>query len=313
MPLRSALVLVLATLAVRSEEPPPAEEDPNVLLSRAFRKLETAERVVATVDVKHEPAEQPAAAGQGGAGGMIVMMEARVAGQEDPFEGRVEACRAADGTTILLSETELPGFAIYLGEDRTIERTTFEEERFSLGRLRGELSALLDAAALGRHVFDAKLKPERDAATGEITFRGKVSRDVVPPTDGPMAFAEGRVLDAEATVIVTRDGRLKSAALKITRSDPMREMMRGEMRRLVIAGGAPAGALPPADDDKKHDIPGGSTTYAISFREGRVSERAQAFKAEVERLLKGGPVGGDPPAPGGQGAEERKALEQEER
>jgi hypothetical protein len=227
----------------------------------------------------------------------MIIMETKVAGQEDPFEGRVDACRAADGTVILLSEEELPGFALYVGPERTVERTTFEEERFSLSELRAELTALLDARALGQHVFDGKLEPARDAATGEITFKGTVAREVVPAVDDPMAFARGRVLKAEATVVVTPDGSLKSASMKITRSDPLREMMRGEMRRVVIRGGAPPGALPPADDDRKHDIPGGSTTYTITFREGGPSGRAQAFKAEVERLLKTHGRG-DPHAPG---------------
>jgi hypothetical protein len=136
-----------------------------------------------------------------------------------------------------------------------------------------------------------------------------VDRDIVPASESPMAFAQGRVLEAHATLVVKPDGSLKSAAVKITRSDPMREMMRGEMRRIVIAGGAPPGALPPADDAKKHDIPGGSTTYTISFREGGLSDRAKAFKEEAERLLRG-PEPGDQ-LPPDRDAEDRRAPEEE--
>ncbi len=300
---RLALVLLLAA-AARAQEPAPAEEDPNVLLSLALRRLQTAEHVLASVDVKHEPPEGPAMGVQGGAGGMIIM-QTRIAGQEEPFEGRVEAARAADGTLILLSETELPGFALYLGGGRAVERTTFEEERFSLDQLRAELVALLDPKAFAQRVFDGKLKPVRDAATGDITFEGKVDRDLVPASESPMAFARGRVLEARATVVVGSDGRVKSAAVKLTRSDPMREMMRGQMRHIVIGGGAPPGALPPADDDKRHDIPGGSTTYTITFREGGPSPRALAFREEVERLLRA-PERGDPLPPGPGRAEEHR-------
>jgi hypothetical protein len=236
------------------------------------------------VDVKHEPPEQ--AGGQGGPGGMVVTTE--VLGEQQPFEGKVEAYRDAEGTAILLSATELPGFALYIGQGRTIERTTFEETRFSLDQLRTELAALLDTDAFTRRILDAKLEPSRDAATGEITFRGKVDRDIVPATEGDLPFLQGRVLDAEATVVVKPDGRLVSAAIKLTRSDPTRELMRGQMKKIMIRAGAgvPGGAVPPADDDKKHDIVGGSTTYAFSFEEGGPSERAKAFKEEVERLLK---------------------------
>ncbi|HEX5138453.1 MAG TPA: hypothetical protein VFY93_15880 [Planctomycetota bacterium] len=306
---RLALVLLLLAAAARAQEP--VAEDPNVLLSRAFQRLQVADNVVASVDVKHEPPEQPAVGGQGGPGGMIIM-QTRIAGQEDPFEGRVEAARAADGKLILLSESELPGFALFVDGERAIERTTFEEQRFSLHQLRAELTALLEPKAFARRIFDAKLVPARDAVTGDVVFRGKVDRDVVPPSDSPTAFAEGRVLDVEATVVVRPDGTLKSAAVKITRSDPVREMMRGDMRRIVIAGGAPPPALPPQDDDRKHDIPGGSTTYAISFREGGLPERAQAFKAEAERLL-GAPQAGDPPPPGPErGPLEKRPARKEE-
>jgi len=290
------LALLGAASAFAQDPAPAAEEDPNLALSVALRRLQTAENVVASVEVKHAPPEQQQA---GGAGQLGVIIQTQVVGQEEPFEGRLEACRAADGSVVLLSEKELRGLAIYVGNGRSIERTTFEEERFSLDQLRGELSALLDPAAVAQRVFDAKLEPTRDAATGEITFRGKVDRDIVPATGGEMAFfTRGRVLDAHATLVVDPEGRLKSATVKITRSDPTREMMRGQVRRFVIQGG-PGGVVPPApaDDDNKHDIPGGSTTYTISFREGPPSERARAFKEEVERILAPAKRG-DPPPPG---------------
>jgi hypothetical protein len=205
---------------------------------------------------------------------------------------------------VVASESELPGFLLYAVDGRAIERTTFEEERFSLVELRGELPALLDAGNLARRVFDAKLEPKRDAATGEITFSGKVDRDIVPATGGEMAFlTQGRVLETRATLVLHADGRLKSVAVRVTRSDPMREMMRGGVRQIVIAGGAPPGALPPADDDRKHEIAGGSTTYTLSFREGGPSARAKAFQEEMERLLR--PVDhGDPLPPGDQGEQQ---------
>ncbi len=300
---RFMIVLLVAALG-RAQEPAPA--DPNVLLSTALQRLKTAESVSAAVEVKHEPPEAEEAP-QGGFGGMIVTTE--VMGEAMPFEGRLEACRCADGTAVLVSERELPGFALWVSGDRTIERTTFEEDRFSLAQLRGELAAILDPTEFARRILDAKLEPTRDAATGIVTYRGKVDRNLVPATGGDLALLQGRVLEVHATLAVKPDGGLANAAIKITRSDPMREMMRGgEIRRIMIAGGAPGGALPPADDDKKHDIPGGSTTYTLTFGNGGPSARAQAFKAEVERLLKG-PQQGDPLPPGEQ--KERPQPEEE--
>ncbi len=293
---RLALVLLCAAVA-RAQEPFPAEQDPNVLLSTALQRLKTAESVSAAVEVKHEPPEAEANA-QGGPGGMGIIVGTGFMGEEAAFEGLLEACRTADGTAVLLSEKELPGFLLYVTEDRTVERTTFQEERFSLDQLRGELAALLDPGAFARRILDAKLEPSRDATTGAVTFRGKVARDIVPATGGEMGFMQARVLDVHATLVVTQDGGLASAALKITRSDPAREMMRGGgMKKIMIAGGA-AGAVPlPSDDDRKHDIVGGSTTYTLTFGKGGISERAKAFKEEVERLLRPAEHG-DPLPPG---------------
>jgi hypothetical protein len=289
-------VLILAA-AARAEEPAPAEPDPNLLLSAALQKLRVAERISAAVTVEHAPPEKSDVPQQA-PGAAIITTE--IMGEDAPFQGRLEACREADGTAVFLSEKELPGFALYTTETRAIERTTFEDERFSVEQLRGELAAILDPAALTHRILDAKLTPTKDAATGNFTFRGKVDRDLVPATGGELGFTQGRVLGAEATLVVKPDGTLASAAVKITRSDPMREMMRGgRLGGIMVMAGAP---MPPADDDKKHDIVGGSTTYAISFREGGMSDRAKAFKAEVERLL-GAPEHGDPLPPGKQDAE----------
>jgi hypothetical protein len=285
--------------ALLAQEPAPA--DPNVLLSTALRRIKIEDSLAATVDVKHEPPEQP-----GGPAGMVVTTE--IMGEDPPFEGKVEALRDADGTAVLLSAAELPGFAIYAGQGRVVERTTFEESRFSLDQLRTEVLAMLDADAFTDRLLDAKLEPSRDAATGDLKFSGKVDRDIVPPTEGGNPFLQGRVLEAHASVVVTAEGGLKTCAIKITRSDPTREMMRGE-RRIIIrggGGGVPPGLLPPPDDDKKHDIVGGSTTYTISFSEGGPSDRMKAFRQEIERLLKAQGPGGDPLPPAEGGAEDKK-------
>lgn len=297
--LERLLVVLLVAAVAGAQEPVPAEQDPNVLLSTALQRLKTADSVSAAVEVKHEPPEAEQANAQGGppGGGMGFVIQTEVMGEDAPFEGRLEASRSADGTVVLVSEQELPGFQFCAIEGRTVERTTFEEDRFSIDQLRGELTALLDPGTFARRILDAKLEGKRDATTGAVTFRGKIDRDIVPATGGEMAFMQGRVLEAHVTLVVEPDGALSTAAVKITRSDPTREMMRGgRMRKIVIAAGGPGGALPPEDDDKKHDIVGSSTTYTLTFGKGGPSDRAKAFKAEVERLLKA-PEHGDPLPP----------------
>ncbi|MFI5403856.1 MAG: hypothetical protein ACHQ1G_13035, partial [Planctomycetota bacterium] len=229
--LERILPVLLVAAVARAQEPAPAEQDPNVLLSTALQRLKTADSVSAAVEVKHEPPEAEQANAQGGApggaGGMAFVIQTEVMGEEAPFEGRLEACRSADGTVVLVSEQELPGFQLCVMDGRAVERTTFEEDRFSIDQLRGELTALLDPVTFARRVLDAKLEAKRDATTGAVTFSGKIDRNIVPATGGEMAFMQGRVLEAHVTLVVKPDGALSSAAVKITRSDPTREMMRG--------------------------------------------------------------------------------------
>jgi len=285
---RIALILLLATVSGRAQDEPNPEPAPDadLLLSTALRRLALADAILADVDVKHEPAEVQAA-GPGGMG--VVVIQRTVGGELPPFEGKVEAWRGADGTTVLASAAELPGFALCRMDGRTVERTTVEEERFSLDQLGTELTALLDTGAFARYVLDAKLEHTIDAETGGVTFRGEISRDVVPPTIGDVPMMQSRVLATHVTLSVTPDGRLSRAEVKVTRNDPAREFMRHGRRMVVMGGGGGAVPMPAEDeDDKKHDIIGGYTTYALVFREGEPSARAMAFKEEVKRLLAAG-------------------------
>ncbi|MHC4550719.1 MAG: hypothetical protein ACYTEZ_18315 [Planctomycetota bacterium] len=289
----SILALVFAAVVQAQEgetKSPPAtpeakapEENAHLLLSTALRAYQSAEDLVVTARVTHEAAQAGAFAG----GQMGVVLVQRSGTGPDPFAGAVEGWRAADGTRVLVSESRLPGFELYLREGRTIERTTFEVERFSLDQLKAELAPLLEGSGLARHLLAAKLTPRRDEATGKLTFQGEVSKELVRPTvsDSPLQ-AMHRVLRIGAEVVVTPQGRLERLAVKITRNDPLREMMRGRMKGIrVQLGGAGAPAPPPDDDEKKHDIEGGTTTYALTFDRQEPSERARAFKREAERLL----------------------------
>jgi len=280
----------LATLAVAGAQgvdpptaPPATEEpDPTLLLSVALRGARTATNLVVTAKVKHEP---PRDGGMFGAvGGGMVVVNRSVGGGPKPFEGTVEACRMPDGSRIVVSRTQLPGFELYLSEDRTIERTTFADERFSLAQLKAELGPLLDTGAFARRIFDAKPAGRRDGT--KWVFEADVAKDIVRPTlsTSPMV---PRVLKVRAKLIVTGKGRLEQAVVTVTRNDPLREMMRGGMKGMRIQFGG-AGAPPPPpqaeEDEKKHFIEGASTTYTLTFESKEPSERIRAFQREAARL-----------------------------
>ncbi|MHC4817232.1 MAG: hypothetical protein ACYTF8_04105 [Planctomycetota bacterium] len=285
---RIALAL-LATLVVAGAQevdpptaPPDAEEtDPNLLLSMALRGPQTATNLVMTATVKHAP---PKDGGMFGAAGGMVVINRSGGGSPKPFEGMVEACRMPDGSWILVSRTQLPGFELYLSEGRTIERTIFADERFSLAQLRAELGPLLDTGALARRILDAKPAGRRDGT--KWIYEADVSKDIVRPTlsGSPMS---PRVLKVRATLTVTGKGRLEQAAVTVTRNDPVREMMRGKMKGMRIqfgGAGAPPPPPPAEDDEKKHDIEGGSTTYTLTFESKQPSERIRVFEREIARL-----------------------------
>lgn len=282
-----ALLAILAVAGAQETDtptpPPPAAEkqDPNLLLSVALRGPQTAKSLVVTAQVKHEP---PKDGGMFGAAGAVVMVQGSLAGTSKPFEGSVEACRMPDGSRIIVSRDPLPGFELSVSDARTIERTTFADERFSLDQLKAELVPLLDTGAVARTLLAAKLAPRREGT--RWIFEGDVAKDLVRPTVGGSPMA-ARVLKVRAKVTVSEQGRLEEAAITVVRNDPLREMMRGRLKGMRIqfggAGGPPP--PPPADDDtKKHDIEGGSTTYTLGFQDRQPSERIRAFRDAVERL-----------------------------
>jgi hypothetical protein len=277
-----ALLAALAIAGAQEVDPPtnpPEKEDPNLLLSTALRGPQTATPLVVTAKVKHEP---PKDGGMFGGLGANVTIRTSMDGRAKPFEGTVEACRMPDGSRILVSEKELPGFALHITEARTIERTTFADERFSLDQLKAELAPLLDMGVLAQRLLAAKLTPKRDGT--KWVFRGEISKDTVHPTLGTR-FMNTRVLKVRAKLTVSEKGHLEQAAIKVIRNDPMREMMRGKGIRIQMGGaGVPVPPPPAEDDTKKHDIEGGSTTYTLTFPKRQPSERVRTFQREVARL-----------------------------
>jgi hypothetical protein len=280
-----ALLATLVVAGAQEVDPPTApsaaeETDPNLLLSMALRGPQTAKNLVVTATVEHAP---PKDGGMFGAGATVVFGGSG-SGNAQPFEGTVEAFRMPDGSRIVVSRTRLPGFELYLSEGRTIERTTFADDRFSLAQLKAELGPLLDTGAFARRILDAKPAGRRDGT--RWIFEADVAKDIVRPTlsGSPMS---PRVLRVRAKLTVTGKGRLERAAVTVVRNDPVREMMRGKMKgvRIQFGGaGAPPPPPPAEDDEKKHDIEGGSTTYTLTFESKEPSERIRVFEREIARL-----------------------------
>jgi len=293
------LLLLLAPLGAQNEPGPQAgklspAEEASVLLSRALRQYSNREEIVARVDVRHaeKPLPQPQGLPPGAAGGVVVL-QGGPAGRE-PFAGAVEAWRGADGAVVLLSERELPGFALCLADGHAIQEVTTREGTLDLAQVKAELGALLDPARFTRALLHARLTPQGDAAAGgDVTFTGEVSRDIVRRIgDGEMAgLTAKRALRAEASCVVTPRGELVRATVTIHHQDPVREMAAKGLRQVRFGAGAGGVQVVEEEDDEagdgKHDVETGSTTYVLEFGGGGPSERARAFREKARRLAGG--------------------------
>ena len=274
-----ALVLLAAPFGRAQEEQPapapePAETDARALFAAAILKHKNAPEHVARAVIEPE----------GGGGNFGVVFGVGGGGAGEPFQGEVEIWRGEDGATVVVSKEDLPGFALYVGEDRTVRRATFEDSPPSLAELEAELVPLLDPARFAKHLMAAKLEVKRDAATGDWVFEGPVSRNLVKVTKGDNPFPAKRVLRAEAQVVLSAEGVLKSFRVKVVHNDPMQEMMRG--RRVVVGlGGQPA--KEEEEEEEPHEVEGGSVGYRLEFGTSAPSGKAREFKEEVGKILGG--------------------------
>ncbi|MHC4938797.1 MAG: hypothetical protein ACYTHK_07505 [Planctomycetota bacterium] len=304
-----ALFLFLPpALAQDSKEPERAletketrvEPTPHELLASALLDIGRAGDRVIEAEIKHKQPEREVQVQGGGNQAIRVVQHVSINGAGEPYEGKVEAWRDADGATVIVSRRELPGFGLYLTEDRAIRRMTTEDKVPDLTQLQTELMSFLDGKRFSKHALAAELKHELDEASGDHVFNGAVDKHIVRPVRtaaGDPRFGRAfrgmqpKVLRAKIELRVTPKGRLKSAKVTIVRNDPAREMMRGGAfgGRIVIQGGQGGFKVVPDNKDdeaeEKHDIEGLSTIYRLNFSQKDPSERAKAFKREIIRAL----------------------------
>jgi len=275
--------------APAAEASPPADAEAQAhqqaaaLLSQALRRLRRMPDLVVQAAIEHKEA-----GGGGALGALPPNVRQRMFGQGlAPFTGNVEAWVASDGATVVLSESEVPGFGVYVAGERTVtQRTTADGRDVAVGNITQELVPLLDVMRLTRHLAEGKLAAKTDPATGEVTFAGELPRELVKPL-GDGGFYRVRTLRVHATAVVEPEGRLKSLVIEVTHNDPIAESQRGGGVRIILQGGQGGPAVPvQRDDEDKHDIEGGKTTYRLEFIEAAPSARAHAFRHAIEKMLK---------------------------
>ena len=266
------------------------------LLSAALHKLRVRRDIVVRAGIEHKQPQVEAKNVNGPNGQQIrIFMNARTfGGDAEPFEGGVEAWRDADGATVIVSDKELPGFGLYIKGDRTVRRLTYEDEAPGLKQLKSELTSLLDGERVVKYLLKSQLGHLVDPATGDHVWSGKISTDLLPPVTntinkGAMQIMLGRmtpqVLRANVEMRLTKDGELKSTTFSVVRNDPTSAMMNGRVQIIVAGGGgAPGWVQPQGEKDKKEQVEGKTTVYKLDFTQTQPTERAKAFKRQMQRV-----------------------------
>lgn len=286
---RSFAFLMVMSAAFAQDTAPEEKKDPGSLLTDAVLHFRAQNELVVSANVTHA---KPDAKGGQGFGGIVVV--AGPGGQmADPFEGKVSAWRDAQGVTVIQSLTDLPGFSLYVSDERSIQQVTFEDKRPSLKQIEAELTSLLESDRFVKRVMAAReagnFTATANAESGDVTFTGPIDREIVRPVSNAMQVGgmvvgnlgmQSRVLRAEATLLVSKDGKFKSAAIKLVRSDTLAGLKSG-----VIVRGGGVIQVEQKKRDEKHDVEGGSTTYTLTFGEQKPAERARDFKRQIQRML----------------------------
>jgi hypothetical protein len=127
--------------------------------------------------------------------------------------------------------------------------------------------------------------------SGDVTFTGPIAREIVRPVSNAIEVHgfvvanfghQSRVLRAEATFSVTKDGKFRSVAIKLVRTDPMANVFKGGR---IGFGGVVELKKQKKKKNEKHDVEGGSTTYTLTFGDNKPSERTRQFKRKIMRAL----------------------------
>ena len=290
---RVLALLVVASVGLAQDTEPAAPADAaldhGALLTDAVLHFRAQKDIVVNTSIKHEKAGKDGRAGV--AGVVVIAGPGGVATQ--PYEGLVEAWRDNDGVTVIASEEEVFGFLIYSSDERTVKQVTYEDKRPGLKQLETELASMLEVDRFVRHVMAARTSGKLKATvhdSGDVTFTGPIAREIVRPVSNAIEVHgfvvanfghQSRVLRAEATFSVTKDGKFRSVAIKLVRTDSMANVFKGG--RIVFRGGVVE--LKKQKKNEKHDVEGGSTTYTLTFGDNKPSERARQFKRKIMRAL----------------------------
>ncbi len=260
-----------------AEEPAAEEPAPKSALdalTNALTEFAAESARIARVEVTRQSAD----AGFAGAG-MITVGMGMDAGK--PFTGEAEYWWSKGEEEVLVSKKELPGFEIFSTDTDSIQRVTFGDSPYDLGKLLGEISSILDPERLEKWLGKATLTLVEESPERTL-LRGSVSPRLIEARGGggglaQMAMPPAKVLALEMEIEIGPGGRLRSIRADLLHNDPMMELARAQGTAF------PGGMIEPKVDGSGA-VEGGRVTYRCELA-GAPSERATAFAVTARELL----------------------------
>lgn len=209
----------------------------------------------------------------------LILGAAGPGGARTPFKGAVELVRTADGDLLCVSESVLPGCAVFRHEDKYIKRSTNRAGKaLDTDTLAGDVLSAMHVPHLLEKARKATLwksSPSKiEEFEGMTQFSARLDLSLVgrpvPEPEGPMAhmsiLSQPQVMQVLLHIQADASGKVAALGLEVLRSDPM-----ATMQAFMEESG---GMLDPAELEDFEPEEGARTMYDFRRADGQATKRA---------------------------------------
>jgi len=206
----------------------------------------------------------------------LILGAATPGGARTPFKGAVELVRTADGDLLCVSESVLPGCAVFRHEDKYIKRSTNRAgEALDTDTLAGDVLSAMHVPHLLEKAREATLWKSRPSKIEDMTqFSARLDLSLVgrpvPEPEGPMAhmsiLSQPQVMQVVVHIQADASGKVAALGFEVLRSDPM-----ATMQAFMEESG---GMLDPAELEDFEPEEGARTMYDFRRADGQATKRA---------------------------------------
>lgn len=202
----------------------------------------------------------------------------------EAFLGDFEGYFLQDGNKVFVSQSRLPGFAIWLGERRIVQ-TRYEDQPVDLSSMLLEFDGLFDAKRFLKYARKAEWTGEQDAS-GAWTLEAQLA-DRVIPTGGGIASSMGfgaKVMRVEARLGIHPEGYLTECRFKVVRSDPMAAIHK-QMEEGDLTSGEMEISFDPTESKDEELEEGDAQILTFKFKKQEASKALKEEIAQFRRIL----------------------------